>query len=64
MSAIEKTKRVEAEATLRIARTCLEKISQGHSRDAVRDASAALDEMFRVGKKQQLQGLVGHARLN
>lgn len=60
--ATEKAKRIEAEAGLRIARRCLEKIAYGHSRDPQAEANEALDEMFCVEKKQPLQGLVGHGR--
>ena len=62
MSAIEKTKRIEAERALRIARETLEKIALGYSDDPVREADEALIQMFKVGKKQPLQGLVGHDR--
>lgn len=60
-AAIEKAKRIEAETALRIARRALERIGHGHSRSPENDALEALDEMHRVGPKQQLQGLVGHA---
>jgi hypothetical protein len=59
-AAIEKAKRLEAEAQATIARRVLERIAYGHSRDPVSDANDALSEMYRVGKKAPLQGLVGH----
>ncbi len=61
-AAVEKQKRIEAEAVARIARVCLERIALGHSRNPEKDADEALGEMFRVGRKQPLQGLVGHER--
>lgn len=62
-AAIEKAKRIEAEAVLRVARAALEKIGHGHSRDPELDALEAMDEMRRAGKKAPLQGIVGHDRL-
>ena len=59
---IEKEKRIIAEKQLTVARRVLEKIGYGHSVLPERDALEALDEMFRIGPKQQLQGLVGHER--
>jgi hypothetical protein len=59
-AAIEKAKRLEAEAVATIARRALEKIGHGHSRNPEGDALAALGEMHRAGKKTQLQGLTGH----
>jgi hypothetical protein len=60
--AIEKAKRIAAEEAARIARSALEKIANGHSRNPEEDAQDALDRMWQSGKKQPLQGLVGHAR--
>ncbi len=60
--AVEKAKRIEAQEALRIARSTLEKIAHGHSRNPEEDALAALDGIDRVGQKQPLQALVGHAR--
>ena len=62
MAEIEKMRRIEAEKQLTVARRCLEKIGNGHSRSPEQDALEAIDEMFRVGQKQPLQGLVGHER--
>jgi hypothetical protein len=50
-SAIEKAKRIEAEAVARVARLVLEKIAHGHSRNPENDAAEALDEMHRAGRK-------------
>ena len=61
-AAIEKAKRIEAEAALRIARTALEKIGHGHSHNPDSDALEALEELYRVGRRAPLQGLVGHER--
>lgn len=61
-SEIEKAKRLEAEAVARVARVALEKIALGRSRDPESDANDALMEMHRAGRKQPLQGLVGHER--
>lgn len=57
-AAIEKAKRVEAEAVARVARIALEKIARGHSRNPENDAANALDEMQRAGRKVPLQGLM------
>lgn len=60
-AATEKARRLDAEAALTIARRALEKIAHGHAHGRVESvASEALDEMFRVGQKQPLQGIVGH----
>lgn len=59
-AAIEKAKRIEAEVVARIARLALEKIGHGHSNYPENDALEALDEMHRAGRKQPLQGVVGH----
>jgi len=59
-AAIEKTKRLEAEAVATIARRALERIANGHYRNAEAVAADALTEMHRVGRKYPLQGLVGH----
>lgn len=62
-AAIEKAKRVQAEAALCIARRALEKIATGyHNNKSNNIAADALDEMFRAGPKQPLHGLVGHER--
>lgn len=58
-AAIEKSRRIEAEKQASIAQRALQKIAHGHSRNPERDAADALDEMFRHGPKQPLQGLVG-----
>lgn len=63
-AAIEKAKRIEAEAQVRIAKNALEKIGYGHSRRPDLDALDALEQIFRAGKKQPLQGIVGHERRN
>jgi len=60
--AIEKAKRIEAEESLRVAKDALEKIAYGHSSNAQDTASSALDKMHQLGRKQPLQGLVGHER--
>lgn len=59
-AAIEKSKRIEAEKQLAIARRCLEKIGHNHSRNPENDALEALEQMFRAGRKQPLQAIVGH----
>jgi hypothetical protein len=58
--AIEKAKRVEVEACLKVARDALERVAYGHSRNERDTASSALDKMHQLGRKQPLQGLVGH----
>ena len=59
-ASIEKAKRIEAEAVIKVARLALEKIANGLSRDSEITALEALSEMYRVGKKAPLQGLVGY----
>lgn len=64
-AAIEKAKRLQAERALTVALRALEKIAHGHAYGRVESvASEALEEMFRVGLKQPLQGLVGHEHMN
>jgi hypothetical protein len=58
----DKTRIIELQKSLKFARNALEKIGHGHSRDPQLDALNALDEMHRLEPKQQLQGVVGHAR--
>ena len=60
-SAIEKAKRIEAEACLKVARDALEKIAYGHSSNEQDTASSALDKIHQLGRKVPLQGIVGHA---
>ena len=62
-AAIEKAKRLEAEAAAMVARRALEKIAYGHSRNPESDAAIALDDMYRAGRKAPLQGLVGHGKM-
>lgn len=59
---IEKAKRIEAEQALKIAKDALVKIAYGHSSNEQDTASSALDKMHQLGRKQPLQGLVGHDR--
>lgn len=58
----DKQRIVELQKSLRIARTCLEKIYYGHSHHPHRDAEAALEQIWKLDQKQPLQGLVGHER--
>ena len=58
----DKDRIVDLQKQVRIARTALNKIVTGNTRN-VRHADIAieaLDDMWRVGQKQSLQGLVGH----
>jgi hypothetical protein len=57
---VSKLRIVELQKSLKIAREALERISNGTTRsESV--ASEALDKMWKLEPKQQLQGLVGHA---
>lgn len=63
MSKESKTRIIELQKSLRIAREALEKIKWGHAHpNSATVAADALDEMFRLEQKQQLQGLCGHER--
>lgn len=57
----DKTRIIELQRSLKIARTALEKIRHGHSRNPERDAEDALDEMRPLEPQVQLQGICGHA---
>lgn len=52
---------IDLQKALSIARKALERIKHG-ARYPEDIAEAALDEMWPLEKKQQLQGLVGHVR--
>lgn len=58
----EKTRIIELQRSLKIARDALEKIRHGHSRNPEADAEQALEAMWPLDRKQPLQGLVGHER--
>lgn len=58
----DKRRIVELQKSLKIARDALERIRHGHSRDPEITALQALEEMWKLEPKQQLQGLVGHIR--
>jgi hypothetical protein len=60
--ATDKQRLVETQSQLRLARFALEKIAHHHTDRPDMVAEAALEEIFRVGPKQPLQGLVGHER--
>jgi hypothetical protein len=47
---------------LKLATVALEKIAAGRSYNPEYTAEATLEEIWKVGPKQPLQGLVGHAR--
>ena len=53
---------IDLQQALRIARSALENIKNGHSRNPEREAEEALDRMWPLERKQPLQGLVGHER--
>lgn len=57
---MSKQRIVELQKALRVARTALERIQCGH-RNPEGLAGQALDEMWKLEPKQQLQTLVGHA---
>ena len=50
---------IELQKSLKIAREALERIKCGSTR-AESIAADALDDMFRLEPKRQLQGIVGH----
>lgn len=52
---------IELQKSLKIARAALERIKYGTSR-AEQIAETALDEMWKLEPKQQLQGIVGHGK--
>lgn len=56
----DKTRIIELQKSLKIAREALERVSYGTTR-AEAIASEALDKIWKLEPKQQLQGLVGHA---
>lgn len=59
----QKSRVVELQAALKIAREALERIKTGHCRsEPHRVAEDALDRMWPLERKQPLQGLVGHER--
>lgn len=62
MSAAEKTRIVELQRQLKIARDALTKIATGHSGNPQSTADDALYSMFPLDQKQPLQALVGHER--
>lgn len=57
----DKSRIIELQKSLKIAREALERIKYGTTR-AQRIAEEALDDMWKLEPKQQLQGLVGHER--
>lgn len=58
---MSKERIIELQKSLRIAREALERISNGTTR-AEALAADALDKMWKLEPKQQLQGIVGHDR--
>jgi hypothetical protein len=56
---MSKLRIVELQKSLRIAREALERISNGTTR-AESVAAEALDKIWKLEPKQQLQGIVGH----
>lgn len=62
MSAAEKTRIVELQHQLKIARDALTKIATGHTMNPQSTADDALYSMFPLDQKQPLHGLVGHER--
>lgn len=61
MSQTSKKRLVDLQKRLKIAKTTLEGIASGHCSDPHIAAEKALEEMFRLESKQQLQGICGHA---
>jgi len=59
---MSKDRIIELQKSLRIAKQALEKIKHGHTGryDASVIAENALDEIFPLEKKQQMQGICGH----
>jgi hypothetical protein len=57
---MSKQRIVELQKSLKVARAALERIQAGH-RNPEGLAEQALDEMWKLEPKQQLQGIVGHA---
>jgi hypothetical protein len=53
---------IDLQKALKISRVALEKIKFGHSKSPEKDAEEALDLMWPLERKQQLQGLVGHEK--
>lgn len=59
---MSKDRIIELQKALKIARDALERIRHGHARNPEATAETALDAMWPLERKQQLQGLVGHER--
>lgn len=57
----DKTRIIELQKSNRIAKEALERIAYGHAHNVQDTASSALDKMWKLEPKQQLQGIVGHA---
>lgn len=62
MSKRDQDRITELQRQVAIAKRALELIAHGHSRKPETTASDALDKMWPLDPKQQLQGLVGHDR--
>jgi hypothetical protein len=58
----DKSRIIELQKSLRIAKETLERIAYGHSHNPQDAASSALDKMWRLEPKQPLQGVVGHGK--
>lgn len=57
---MSKQRIVELQQSLRIARVALERIADGRTSSPASVAADALDKMWKLEPKQQLQGIVGH----
>ena len=59
---MSKDRIIDLQKSLKIARDALELIRHGHSRNPEATAEKALDAMWPLERKQQIQGLVGHEK--